>query len=530
MLTRALCACALACLAVRGPQSAIRDPQSSIPGPQSAVRGPQSATGLLVRNGTVIDGTGGPGRTVDVRIAGDAIVELGPSLAPRAGERVIDAAGRVVAPGFIDTHSHADRGLEDTPDAGSQVRQGITTAVVGQDGGGELPVSAFLDGVDRLGPAINYATAAGHGTVRGLVMGADFKRAATAGEIETMKALVDRAMKDGALGLSSGLEYDPGFYAKPEELIELASVVAKHGGYYTSHVRDEENEVFAAWSETIEVGRRAGLPVLISHAKVASKPVWGKAGEALRLLEDANRAGLRVRADWYPYTYWQSSMYVLIPDRDFENRKAWEVGLEEIGGPQNVLVTSYRPNMSWNGKTIAEIAREQRTDAVTLVIEMMRASGGSVGIIGTSMDEADLMRFAAHPLTFVCSDGGLSGRHPRGYGAFPRVLATYVREQKALDLPGAINKMTGGPAAFLGLADRGVIAPRRKADLVVFDPVTIQDRGTRSDPALPPVGVHYVVVNGEIVLDEGTMTGARPGRAIRGQAVRRAADGARAEP
>jgi N-acyl-D-amino-acid deacylase len=481
----------------------------------TAIAAQPAPAGLLIRNGVLVDGSGGPERTLDVRVAGDLIVEVGASLTPRAGERVIDAAGRVVAPGFIDTHSHADRGLDEMPDAASQVRQGITTAVVGQDGGGDLPISEFLDGIDRLKPSINYATAVGHGTVRGLVMGADFKRAATPAEIETMKALVARGMKDGALGLSSGLEYDPGFYAKPEELVELAKVAATHGGYYTSHVRDEENEVFAAWSEAIDVGRKAGLPVLISHAKMASKPVWGKSAQALKLLEDANRTGVRVRADWYPYTYWQSSMYVLIPDRDFENRKKWEVGLEEIGGPQNVLVTGYRPNTAWQGKTVAEIAQAEGKDAVTMIVEMMRASGNSIGIIGTSMDEADLTRLAAHPLTFICSDGGLSGRHPRGYGAFPRVLATYVREQKALDLRRAINKMTAAPAAYLGLAGRGRIAPQQKADIVVFDPVTVQDRGTKSDPAQPPVGIHYVIVNGQVVLDEGKMTDARPGRAIR---------------
>jgi N-acyl-D-amino-acid deacylase len=481
----------------------------------STAVGQAPATGVLIRNGSVIDGTGAAARAVDVRISDDTIIEVGASLTPRPSERVIDAAGLVVAPGFIDTHSHADRGIESMPDAGTQVRQGITTAVVGQDGGSEIPVAQFLDDIGRLKPAINFATTVGHGTVRRVVMGGDFKRAATAAEIETMKALVDRAMKDGALGLSSGLEYDPGFYAKPDELIELARVAAKHGGYYTSHVRDEENEVFAAWSEAIDVGRKAGLPVLISHAKLASKPVWGRAAEALKLLEDANRSGVRVRADWYPYTYWQSSMYVLIPNRDFENRRQWEVGLEEIGGPQNVLVTSYAPNTEWNGKTVAEIAQLQRKDAVTTIIEMMRASGNSVGIIGTSMDEPDLSRLVANPLTFICSDGTLSGRHPRGYGTFPRVLAMYVREHKTLTLPAAIHKMTGAPAAYLGLTGRGVIARDAKADVVVFDPAAIQDRGTKTDPAQPPVGVRSVIVNGHIVLDGEKMTTARPGRAIR---------------
>jgi N-acyl-D-amino-acid deacylase len=481
----------------------------------AAIAAQAPAPGMLIRNGLVVDGTGGPERRADVRLSGERIVEVGASLAPRAGERLIDASGQVVAPGFIDTHSHADRGLEEMPDAASQVRQGITTAIVGQDGGGELPVSDVLDRIGRLKPSINYATTVGHGTVRGVVMGADFKRAATPVELETMKALVDRGMRDGALGLSSGLEYDPGFYANPGELAALATVVARYGGFYTSHVRDEENEVLAAWAEAIDVGRKAGVPVLLSHIKLAAKPVWGRTKEALKLLEEANRTGVRVRGDWYPYTYWQSSMYVLIPDRDFANRKKWEVGLEEIGGPGNVLVTSYRPNPAWDGKTVAEIAHAEQKDPVTTIIDMMRTSENSIGIIGTSMDEADLAAFAAHPLTFICSDGGLSGRHPRGYGAFPRVLAVYVREQKTLDLRRAIHKMTGGPAAYLNLKGRGLLAPQQQADVVIFDPATIQDRGTKTDAAQPPVGIQYVIVNGQVVLDGGKMTDARPGRAIR---------------
>jgi N-acyl-D-amino-acid deacylase len=450
-----------------------------------------------------------------VRITADAIAEIEASLSPRSGERVIDAARKIVAPGFIDTHSHADRGVEETPDASSQVLQGITTAVVGQDGGGRLPVADFLETIDRLHPAINYATSVGHGTVRSIVMGGDFRRAASPAEIETMKTLVERGMKDGALGLSSGLEYDPGFYAKPEELAALASVVAKFGGDYSSHVRDEENEVLAAWTEAIDVGRTAGIPVLISHIKMASRPVWGKTSEGLKLLEDARRSGVKVMADWYPYTYWQSAMYVLIPDRDFENRKKWEVGLDEIGGAQNVLVTNYRPDPSLNGKTVAEISRMRDKDSVTTIIDMIRAAGPNIGIIGTSMDERDLRRLVAHPLVLICSDGGLSGRHPRGYGAFPRVLAKYVREDKAISLPEAIAKMTSRSAEHVGIGDRGLLAPGRKADVVVFDPITIQDHGTPQEPAQAPTGMHYVIVNGQIVLDDGKMTDARPGRAIR---------------
>jgi N-acyl-D-amino-acid deacylase len=481
----------------------------------AALRGQAPTTGLLIRNGRVVDGTGGPPRTADVRIAGDTIVEVAASLSPRAGERVIDAAGRVVSPGFVDMHSHADGGIEQSPDAGTQLRQGITTTLVGQDGGGELPIGELADKLERVRPSINFATSVGHGTVRRLVLGDDFKRAATAEEIATMRALVDRAMRDGAVGLSSGLEYDPGFYATLDELVALASAVKPYGGFYSSHVRDEENEYLTAWKEAIEVGRRAGVAVEISHMKLASKPVWGRAKEGLAVLEAARREGLTVMGDWYPYPYWQSAMYVLIPDRDFENVEKWRVGLDEIGGAANVRITNYRANPSWNGMTLAEIAAAERMDPPALIVKMVKAAGAGIGIIGTSMDEGDMKAIFAHPQVLICSDGQLAGRHPRGYGAFPRVLARYVREQQVVSLEEAIAKMTGRPATMLGLADRGTLAAGRKADVVIFDPATIADRGTPTEPAQAPVGVDTVIVNGEVVLDRGEVTAARPGRLLR---------------
>ncbi len=480
-----------------------------------AVVGQQAGAGLLIRNGRLVDGTGGPSRASDVRIEGDVIVEVSLSLTPRGGERVIDAAGRIVAPGFIDMHSHADGGLDQSPDAATQLRQGITTALVGQDGGSEMPVADLTERVGRIRPAINLATSVGHGTVRRLAMGEDFKRAATPAEIETMKALVERGMKDGAVGLSSGLEYDPGFYATTDELTALATVIKPYGGIYSSHVRDEENEYLAAWKEAIDVGRRAGVAVEISHMKLASKPVWGRANEGLALLDAARREGLTVMGDWYPYPYWQSAMYVLIPDRDFENVEKWRVGLDEIGGAGNVRITNYRADPSWNGKTLAELAAAENTDAPSLIVRMVKADGPAIGIIGTSMDEADMKAILAHPQVLICSDGQLSGRHPRGYGAFPRVLARYVREQQVLTLEEAVAKMTSRSAAMLGLVDRGVVAAGKKADVVIFDAATIADRGTPQEPAQAPVGVDTVIVNGQVVLDRGETTSARPGRALR---------------
>jgi N-acyl-D-amino-acid deacylase len=474
-----------------------------------------SAGTLLIRNGRVVDGTGGASRQVDVRLAGDTIVELAPQLTAGAGEQVLDAAGRVVAPGFVDVHSHADRGLVEHPEAASQVQQGITTALVGQDGGGDLPVSGFLERMEAARPAINIATSVGHGTVRGLVLGADFKRAATAAEIAVMRALVERAMKDGAVGLSSGLEYDPGFYAQPAELVALASAIGPYSGVYSSHVRDEENEVVAAWREAIDVGRRARVAVEISHMKVASKAVWGKAGEALAVVDEAVREGLDVGGDWYPYLYWQSSMYVLIPDRDFENVEKWRTGLEEIGGARNVMVTNYTADPSWNGHTVAELADQEKIDPPSLIVRMVKAAGPNIGIIGTSMEEADMRVIFAHRRVVICSDGMLSGRHPRGYNAFPRVLARYVRDASVVPLEEAIAKMTGRSAARLGLTDRGIIAVGRKADLVIFDAAAIADRGTPQEPDLSPVGIDTVIVNGTIVLSKGSPTGARPGHALR---------------
>ena len=347
------------------------------------------------------------------------------------------------------------------------------------------------------------------------MLGADFKRAATPGEIVIMQALVERGMRDGAVGLSSGLEYDPGYYATLDELVALAEVAGRSGGFYSSHVRDEENDFVGAWKEAIEVGRRAHVAVEISHMKAASKPVWGHAGEGLRVLEAARAEGLRVMGDWYPYTYWQSEMYVLIQDSDFENREKWTRGLEEIGGAANVLVTDYRPDPSLNGKTLAQIAEARHVDPAALIVDMVHAAGPGIGIIGTSMIEEDLRAIFAHPQVLICSDGQLAGRHPRGYNAFPRVLARYVRELHVVPLEEAIAKMTGRASAQLGFGDRGTIAAGMKADLVLFDAATIADRGTPADPSAAPTGIDTVIVNGQVVMDRGTLTAARPGRALR---------------
>jgi N-acyl-D-amino-acid deacylase len=487
---------------------------------------------ILIAGGTVVDGTGASGRRADVRISGDRIVEVG-ALTPRPDERLIDARRRVVAPGFIDTHSHADRGLLEMPEAESQIRQGITTAVVGQDGGSNTPLAAFFESLQAKRVALNVASFVGHGTLRRRAMGTEYKRAVTPAELAAMEELLDQEMKAGGLGLSTGLEYDPGFYSTTEELIACAKVAARHGGLYISHVRDEANEVFPSFRELIRIAEEAHLPGQISHIKLGSNRVWGRAGEAVRLIDDANRRGVDVTADVYPYLYWQSTITALIPTRDWENRGAWEKGLAEVGGARHVMLTDYTPDPAWAGKTIAEIADRTKKDPVTVIQEIVRRTHGEVdgrppgttgreGVVVTAMAEEDLRRFVAAPRVMFCTDGGLRSKHPRGAGTYPRILGRYVREQHLLSLEEAIRKMTSFPARRMGFRDRGVVQPGMKADLVLFDPRKVLDTATPADPGARPIGISHVLVNGVLVLEDGKMTGERPGRPLRHESLRAA--------
>jgi N-acyl-D-amino-acid deacylase len=483
-------------------------------------------TSILIAGGAVVDGTGAPARRADVRIAGDRIAEVG-ALTPRPGERVIDARNRVVAPGFIDTHSHADRGLLEMPEAETQIRQGITTAIVGQDGGSSLPLAAFFESLEAKHVALNLASFVGHGTLRRRAMGADYKRAVTPAELAEMESLLEQEMKAGGLGLSSGLEYDPGFYSTTEELIACAKVAARYDGLYISHVRDEANEVFRAFRELIRIAEEARLPAQISHIKLGSNRVWGRAGEAIRLIDDASRRGLDVTADVYPYLYWQSTITALIPTRDWENRAVWEKGLAEVGGARHVLLTDYSPDPAWAGKTIAEIAGRTGKDPVTVIQEIVHRThgeetGGREGVVVTAMTEEDLRRFIAAPRVMFCTDGGLRSKHPRGAGTYPRLLGRYVREQHVISLEEAVRKMTSFPARRMGFRDRGTIRPGMKADVVVFDPKKVLDTATPADPTAKPVGISHVLVNGVPVLDDGKLTGERPGIVLRHKSPRTA--------
>jgi N-acyl-D-amino-acid deacylase len=464
-------------------------------------------TSTLIANAIVVDGTGAAGRRAAVRVTDGAISAVG-DLRPLPGERVIDARGSTLAPGFIDTHSHHDRGLAESPDALAAVSQGITTIVVGQDGSSSFPLADAFARLDAQPAAVNVASYVGHGTLRRQIMGENFKRAATVTEVASMEQLARKEMDAGALGLSTGLEYDPGIYSDRGEVVSVARAVAALGGRYISHIRSEDRKLYQAIDEVIEIGRQTGMPVQVSHIKLAMRGLWGQADKLIDVLDRARAAGVNITADIYPYTYWQSGMTVLFPDRDFTNRAEAEFILRELVAPEGLLVVGRG--------TLAEIARQRQTDPAATMMALIEESGGrGPTVVATSMDERDVERLMKWRYANICSDGASSGGHPRGFGTFPRVLGRYVREQKALTLEEAIRKMTSLSAANVGLGDRGTIAPGQRADLVLFDPVAIVDRATTADPKAVSIGVTTVWVNGEVVYENGRTTGRRPGRVAR---------------
>jgi N-acyl-D-amino-acid deacylase len=473
---------------------------------------PLSATpaGWIVRGAQIADGTGAPLRRADIRVQGDTIVEIG-SL-PRDAEHLeVDATGLVVAPGFIDAHNHSTGGLETDPDAASQISQGITTVLLGQDGSSPFPVRDYLAKRRTTPSALNVALLVGHATVRGQVMGDDFKRPATAAEVKRMEALVDREMREGAIGLSSGLEYEVGSYASTEELVALARVAARHGGFYITHIRDEADRTIEAVREAIAIGERAKLPVQITHIKLGTVGMWGKAPEVVSLVEAARKRGVDVTADVYPYLAWSSNLKVLVPNKQWTDPASVKEALDDIGGGHNIQITRLPRFPQYVGKRIDEIAKAEGMSEVDLYIRIV--ADDDAGVIGHTMAEPDLRMFLQQPWTMVASDGGIGVSHPRGAGTFPRVLGRFVRDEHWLSLPEAIKKMTSMPAGRLGLKDRGVLRVGMKADLVVFDPAVIVDRSTFEEPRLRARGIYYVFANGELVLP-GESEPNRPGRVL----------------
>jgi N-acyl-D-amino-acid deacylase len=483
----------------------------------SAAAAVQQPPSTLIRNALVVDGSGTPGRRVDVRIDGSTIAEVG-RLPTRPGEQVIDAGGFVLAPGFVDTHSHHLGGMLDRPDALGVVSQGVTTIVAGQDGSSAYPLVSTFDRLTSSPVAVNVASYVGHGTLRSEVMGKEYRRPATAAEIARMRELLRVEMAAGALGLSTGLEYDPGIYSKTEEIAALAREVAAVGGRYASHIRSEDRDFWPAVEEVVAIGRDAGIPVHISHLKLAMRSLWGQGDKLLGLLDRARAEGLELTADIYPYTYWHSDATVLFPKRNYDDRAEAALVLEEIVAPDDLLFGSFPPDPAYAGKTLAQIAALRGTDPPATLLTLIKeteAMQASASIVATSMDERDVARLMQWRFTNLCSDGSLTGTHPRGFGSFPRVLGRYVRERRVLTLEEAIHKMTALAAASAGISDRGRIAPGQAADLVLFDPETVVDRATTSAPQTLSVGIRSVWVNGVPVFEEGAATGRRPGRVLR---------------
>lgn len=480
----------------------------------TAVFARQGATHF--REVTVVDGTGSPRYIADITIVGGRISRIGKpgSAKPREGDRVLEGRGLVLAPGFIDIHNHSESGLLREGTAANQVSQGITTLIVGPDGGSPDSIGEYFAGL-RGKTAVNVGAFIGHGTLRTLVMKEDLRRPATAAEIAAMSALLERAMKDGAFGLSSGLEYDAGFSATTEELIQLSRVAAKHGGIYMTHMRDEEEGVLNAIREAIRIGREAKIPVQISHIKMGNKSVWGRSADAVAMVNEARRSGLDITADAYPYVAWASTITVLVPSRKHEDPAEVQKGIDALGGPDKVLITSCRAFPDYEGKTLEQAAAFATKTPVETYIEIVK--NGGAGVVGFGMSEEDVRTFYQTPWVMVSSDGGIGGRHPRGTGTFPRVLGLFVRENKWLGLEEAIKKMSLMPAERLGLRDRGRVRKGLKADLVLFDPKTVIDRATFTEPQLFAEGIKAVFVNGVEVWDGTGTTGQLPGEILKGR-------------
>lgn len=481
--------------------------------PRSAAATSAQAAGrsFVVVNARVIDGTGAPSRSAAVRVVDGRIREVG-ALTPGQGETVVDAAGLVLAPGFIDVHNHSTEGLLTEPEAATQVSQGITTLVVGQDGSSPWPIADYLAKLRAAPPAVNVVTAVGHATVRQQVMGDDYRRAARPDEVSRMAALVEQGMREGATALSSGLEYEVGSYATTDEVVALARVAAGYGGFYISHIRDEADKAFDAMREVVTIAEQAKLPVQNTHVKLGTVNVWHKAAEAIRLFDEARARGLDVTADVYPYEAWSSTITVLIPSKRYDDPEAVARGLADVGGAANILITRHAAHPEYEFRTLADIAKSRGVTPVAQFIAIVKDGGASV--VCTAMVDDDIRAFATWPHAMFSSDGGIGMRHPRGAGSFPRVLGRFVRERQWLTLEEAIRKMTSLPAARLALEDRGVVRPGAWADLVLFDPATVIDRSTFSDPFTLATGIRTVWVNGAVVWDEPRTTGARPGRVI----------------
>ena len=496
---------------------------------------------VLIRHGRVVDGTGNPAFFADVGIRDGRVVGIGKISDDAA--LVIDAKGLVVAPGFIDVHTHAED-IDDLPLGENFLRMGVTTLVLGNCGSSAPDVAGFFRRLEATNISPNVATLIGHGTVRGKIMGGSFMRPPSAEELEKMKGMVEQGMKDGAVGLSTGLIYLPGTFAKTEEIIELAKVASRYDGIYASHMRDEGQGIFEALNELFRIAREAGIRAEVSHIKLSGRSNWGRTAKVLAAIEAARAEGLDITQDQYTYTASSTGISQLVPDKWREGGRFKE-RLADPGDKANLVaemkdrlktngrddyayavIASYRQNPALNGLNIVEAARKVRSsdsleDQIELILEI-QLNGGASGIFH-GIDEEDLQEFLRHPNTMFASDSGVRKfqdgvPHPRGYGNSARVLARYVRDLKLLRLEDAIRRMTSLPATTFRLKDRGQLREGSWGDLVLFDPARVQDESTFGEPHHYATGFAWVLVNGVPVVKQDAHTGARPGRPVRHRA------------
>jgi dihydroorotase/N-acyl-D-amino-acid deacylase len=498
---------------------------------------------LLIINGTLIDGSGSVRYKSDIGIINDRIVKIG-DLSKTKASKVINANNLIVSPGFIDSHTHAVRGIYDVPTAESSLLQGITTLTDGNDGTSPFPIADHYNKIESTKISPNWAVFVGQGTIRKKVMGLE-NRNPTTDELEQMKVLVSTAMKEGALGISTGLFYVPGNFSSTNEIIELSKVAADHGGIYISHMREEAVDVLKSINETINIGVEANIPVQITHHKIIGKSNWGLSSKTLKLVDEAIKQGVKVSIDQYPYTASQTSIRALIPQwaqaggriellKRIDDKETRQLLIDGIvkrilydrggGHPKNVFISKNTWDTSMEGKNLADLCIERNLDptplnAAIVVFEIIKGGGASAVYHAINSEDVDLIM--QHPMTSIASDGPLTifkvgAPHPRTYGTFARVLGKYVRERNILSLEEAIRKMTSLPASILSIQHRGLIKEGNYADITIFDPNVINDKATFEDPHQYAVGVNTVIVNGSIVVQGGVHTGARPGRILHG--------------
>ena len=496
---------------------------------------------LVITDARIVDGSGNPWFRGDVGIKDGRIAQVG-RINPADAAKMIEATGQILAPGFIDVHTHVES-IYDQPAAENFIRMGVTSLVTGNCGTSTTEVAQFLARAKQQPLGVNLATLIAHGSVRRKVMGL-VDRDPTPAEMKKMEALVEQGMKDGAVGLSTGLIYVPGTFAKTEEIVSLARIVARYSGIYSTHMRNEGEKVVDAIRESIQIGEKAGLPVEISHFKIASRKLWGQSPVTLGLVREARARGLMVTVDQYAYTASSTSLDSRLPAwlragglEEGKQRLANKATRERVVSEMKealkrsgfkdysyAMAANYKADKSFNGKSIAEITQQVRgkkdvKSQIEQIIAMYEAGGAAMVYHG--MSEDDVQRIMREPFTMIVSDSGVrqideTVPHPRGYGNNVRVLGHYVRELQLLSLEDAVRKMTSLPAQTFGFRDRGMVREGFAADLVIFDEKTIADRATFDKPHQFPVGISYVLVNGELVFADGRMTGARPGVALTG--------------